>query len=351
MNSVDACGKGGVYIAYITAAGAAFNGAFMISALMGILMHRCDNRDDMLKSVLVGSTTVALMASFFCLSCTFLVLILFDFECMDDGNTKDDITYIWIIGLLSFITNTVFVFSTFVLTEPSSRPASNSVTPDTRGGGIFFYVKPPPPYRKDERSHAAFRNPLYPELYAYVVDTAPRKIRDTLPLNNPRRIVTSYHVMKLLLCMALIFGIPTVIFFITNLIFSMQWLKNKDECGGSSLFMTYFSFAGTVYFGVDAAFSIIGSLILYFTKKFRMLSRYVLITIVVSFVFVIIEGIALAISILLSLDTSCLNEKPVQTFFVASWILVMEYWKVLVQQNQGMTMPGSKQFWSSFRIC
>ncbi|ETN69639.1 hypothetical protein NECAME_15206 [Necator americanus] len=118
----------------------------MISALMGILMHRCDNRDDMLKSVLVGSTTVALMASFFCLSCTFLVLILFDFECMDDGNTKDDITYIWIIGLLSFITNTVFVFSTFVLTEPSSRPASNSVTPDTRGGGIFFYVKPPPPY-------------------------------------------------------------------------------------------------------------------------------------------------------------------------------------------------------------
>ncbi|ETN69638.1 hypothetical protein NECAME_15205 [Necator americanus] len=103
----------------------------------------------------------------------------------------------------------------------------------------------------------------------------------------------------------------------------MQWLKNKDECGGSSLFMTYFSFAGTVYFGVDAAFSIIGSLILYFTKKSRMLSRYVLITIVVSFVFVIIEGIALAISILLSLDTSCLNEKPVQTFFVASWILVM----------------------------
>ncbi|KAL6733817.1 hypothetical protein Aduo_004432 [Ancylostoma duodenale] len=54
LNRVEECGKGGVFIAYITAAAAAFNGAFTISALMGILMYRCDNRDDMLRNVLIG---------------------------------------------------------------------------------------------------------------------------------------------------------------------------------------------------------------------------------------------------------------------------------------------------------
>ncbi|EYB86059.1 hypothetical protein Y032_0286g1401 [Ancylostoma ceylanicum] len=92
---------------------------------------------------LTRSCTVALLSSFLCVASTFLVLILLDFECMEEHATKNEIIYIWVISLGSLVTNIVFVLSTIFLTESSH---SQDIGCPHNPGGIFFYVKPPPPY-------------------------------------------------------------------------------------------------------------------------------------------------------------------------------------------------------------
>ncbi|EYC07937.1 hypothetical protein Y032_0068g211 [Ancylostoma ceylanicum] len=126
-----------------------------------------------------------------------------------------------------------------------------------------------------------------------------------------------------LFSMAFSFSVSTAIFFIAHLVFSIQWLKRRDDCGISSLFMSLFSFAGTVYFALATAFTVVGCLITTFSKNFTMLNKSLVIAVAASMIFAIVEALTLIIAISAQMDTACLKKGPTKTYFVASWALIV----------------------------
>ncbi|KAK5968182.1 hypothetical protein GCK32_008180, partial [Trichostrongylus colubriformis] len=78
MRRSSFCGRTGELISYMTAIAAAFNLAFMVSTMIGILFYRCDNNEDNLRGILLAGCTIALLTSICFTASTFYILIFLD---------------------------------------------------------------------------------------------------------------------------------------------------------------------------------------------------------------------------------------------------------------------------------